>query len=56
MLQVLRETGEEMKRRRQTLQEVLARRAAEGDGACIGDSNLVSHLGREGLRQPGLSE
>lgn len=56
LLQVLRETGEEMKRRRQTLQEVLARHAAEAGGAGVGDSSLgAQHLGREGLRQPGSS-
>ena len=49
LLQVLRETGEEMRRRRQTLKEVLARHAAEGGSStCIG-------RGEKGSLQPALS-
>lgn len=58
LLQVLRETGEEMKRRRQTLQEVQARHAAEasGDaGSSGGDSASGVHFGKERLRTAGLS-
>lgn len=54
LLQVLRETGDEMKRRRQTLREVLARNAAErgGGGASGGGSALCENLGNERLRKP----
>lgn len=57
LLQALRETGEEMKRRRQTLSEVLARHAAEAaeDGSNFSGGSLSRYAGGGGGRKSGLS-
>lgn len=62
LLQALKETGEEMKRRRQTHKEVRARRAAEEEEAAVrsggGGGNVAMvtlQAGGEGRWKPSLS-